>query len=294
MVPQDKFFALESFGKFDRTLSPGFNWAGFDLCGACIGFRSISSRVVQSYVRISTKTLDNVFVYVVVAIQHTVTADGARDALYKLDDLAEQLDSYVADVVRSSIPSLSLDACFEHKDEISEALEKRLKEEMKQFGLDVLKALVIDIQPDHSVVQSMNEINKQKRLRDASQMAAEASQIRVVCAAEASADAAQLQGEGIARQRRAIIDGIRDSITAGTEDMLSASEVSHLLLVTQYYETLRDIAAGSHDSTVFLDSSVGAVGDLVSQIRRGMPEGGAQRSPSQQDMVLQELKKLDM
>ncbi|CAE7274106.1 HIR3, partial [Symbiodinium pilosum] len=221
MVPQDRFFALERFGKFDRTLAPGLSWAGFDLCGACVAFRSISSRVVQSFIRVTTKTLDNVFVYVMVAVQHTVTAEGAQDALYKLEDVTEQLDSYVSDVVRSFVPTLSLDECFERKEEISMAAEEKLKAEMVQYGLTILKALVIDIQPDHSVVASMNEINKQKRLRDASQMAAEAHQVRVVRAAEAAADAAQLAGEGIARQRRAIIDGIRDSITFGTEDLWS-------------------------------------------------------------------------
>lgn len=296
VVPQDRFFALERFGKFDRTLAPGLSWAGFDLCGACVAFRSISSRVVQSFIRISTKTKDNVFVYVMVAVQHTVTAEGAQDALYKLEDVSEQLDSYVADVVRSFVPSLSLDECFERKEEISVAVEEKLKTEMIQFGLTILKALVTDIQPDHSVVASMNEINKQKRLRDASQMAAEAHQIKVVRAAEASADAAQLAGEGIARQRRAIIDGIRESITFGSEETLSANSVSHLLLVTQYYETLRDISSGSKSSTVFLDSSVSAIADLVAQIRRGMVEsnGGstASKKPMQQDMLISELEKI--
>eukprot|EP00439_Symbiodinium_sp_Y106_P072127 s1281_g13.t1 len=217
-------------------------------------------------------------------------------ALYKLEDVSEQLDSYVADVVRSFVPSLSLDECFERKEEISVAVEEKLKTEMIQFGLTILKALVTDIQPDHSVVASMNEINKQKRLRDASQMAAEAHQIKVVRAAEASADAAQLAGEGIARQRRAIIDGIRESITFGSEETLSANSVSHLLLVTQYYETLRDISSGSKSSTVFLDSSVSAIADLVAQIRRGMVEsnGGstASKKPMQQDMLISELEKI--
>merc|ERR1712050_592549 len=120
------------------------------------------------------------------------------------------------------------------------------------------------------VMDSMNEINKQKRLRDASIMAAEAEKIKVVKAAEASADAAQLQGEGIARQRRAIIEGLRDSITHGTEERLSTEKVSELLLVTQYFETLRDIAATSKAQTVFIPHSAGAVADVASQIRNGV------------------------
>merc|ERR1719336_1009303 len=121
----------------------------------------------------------------------------------------------------------------------------------------------------------MNEINKQKRLRDASIMAAEAEKIKVVKAAEASADAAQLQGESIARQRRAIIEGLRDSITHGTQEALSTDKVTELLLVTQYFETLRDIAATSKAQTVFIPHSAGAVADVASQIRNGVMQAGA-------------------
>merc|ERR1712174_148482 len=137
------------------------------------------------------------------------------------------------------------------------------------------KALVTELTPDRSVMESMNEINKQKRLRDASIMAAEAEKIKVVKAAEASADAAQLQGEGIARQRRAIVEGLRDSITHGTQESLSSDKISELLLITQYFETLRDIAAQSKAQTVFLPHSASAVSDVASQIRNGVMQAGA-------------------
>merc|ERR1719412_3214351 len=146
----------------------------------------------------------------------------------------------------------------------------KLTVEMGNYGFQIHKALVTELTPDQSVVQSMNEINKQKRLRDASIMAAEAEKIKVVKAAEASADAAQLQGEGIARQRRAIIEWLRDSITHGTKENLSTEKISELLLITQYFETLRDIAATSKAQTVFLPHSAGAVADVAGQIRNGI------------------------
>merc|ERR1719412_1310817 len=153
----------------------------------------------------------------------------------------------------------------------------KLTVEMGNYGFQIHKALVTELTPDSSVVQSMNEINKQKRLRDASIMAAEAEKIKIVKAAEASADAAQLQGEGIARQRRAIIDGLRDSITHGTQENLSTEKISELLLITQYFETLRDIAAQSRAQTVFLPHSASAVSDVASQIRTGVMQAGAGR-----------------
>merc|ERR1712187_477076 len=187
---------------------------------------------------------------------------------YKLTDVHVQIDAYVADVVRSQVPLMLLDEAFEKKDDVSNAIQEKLTHEMATYGFQIHKALVTELTPDSSVVQSMNEINKQKRLRDASIMAAEAEKIKVVKAAEASADAAQLQGEGIARQRRAIVEGLRDSITHGTQETLSTAKISELLLVTQYFETLRDIAATSKAQTVFIPHSVEPL--LMSLRRSGM------------------------
>ncbi|CAE8713922.1 unnamed protein product, partial [Polarella glacialis] len=283
-VPQDRYYAVETFGKFGKVLEPGLACVGFDLCGCCINFRAITSRVEQNLVFVSTKTKDNVFVQVKVAVQQSVMPEFIELAMYKLSDVNQQVDSYVADVVRSFVPHMTLDEAFEKKDDISDAVEKRLKTEMAAFGFCIRKALVTELVPNQDVVNSMNEINKQKRLRDAAIMAAEGEKIKVVKAAEASADAAQLQGEGIARQRRAIIDGLRDSITAGTGETMSTEKISELLLITQYFETLRDIAAQNKASAVFLPHGPGAVQDIASQIRNGILQGGAAAAPGQQRM----------
>mmetsp|Transcript_108136 Transcript_108136/g.323362 ORF Transcript_108136/g.323362 Transcript_108136/m.323362 type:complete len:299 (-) Transcript_108136:128-1024(-) len=274
-VPQDRYYAVERFGKFDKVLLPGLAVAGVDCCSVCISFRSITSRVEQNNVVVQTKTKDNVFVTAKVAVQQSVMPNKVEEAMYKLSDVHQQIDSYVSDVVRSQVPSLTLDEAFEKKDDISNAIQGKLVAEMAAFGFQIHKALVTELTPNAEVMQSMNEINKQKRLRDASIMAAEAEKIKIVKSAEAAADAAQLQGEGIARQRRAIIDGLRDSITHGTEEKLSTEKVSELLLITQYFETLRDIAANTKAQTVFLPHSAGAVADVAGQIRNGILQAGA-------------------
>merc|ERR1719384_913632 len=274
-VPQDKYFAVEKFGKYSHMLKPGLSFAGPDCCGCCVSFRSITSRVDQIMVQVHTKTKDNVFVTARVAVQQSVKPENTVDAMYKLSDVHAQIDSYVSDVVRSSVPRMSLDESFEKKDDISNAVQQKLTVEMATYGFQIHKALVTELAPNNEVVQSMNEINKQRRLRDAPIMAAEAEKVRVVKAAEASADAAQLQGEGIARQRRAIIEGLRDSITHGSSEVLTTEKISELLLVTQYFETLREIAATSKAQTVFIPHSAGAVADVPSQIRNGVMQAGA-------------------
>jgi len=279
-VPQDRWYAVEKFGRYHGMLSPGLSFAGPDCLGVCIQFRSITSRVEQILCSVSTKTQDNVFVTSQVAVQYSVSSDNVEAAMYKLTNVSTQIDSYVSDVVRSQVPQMTLDEAFEKKDDISNAIQDKLVKEMFSFGFVIHKSLVTELTPNAEVVQSMNEINKQRRLRDASIMAAEAEKIKVVKAAEAAADAAQLQGEGIARQRRAIIDGLRDSITAGSDETLSTQKVSELLLITQYFETLRDIAASSKAQVVFLPHSAGAVADVASQVRGGL----ASSAPAQAQM----------
>jgi len=217
-----------------------------------------------------------------VAVQQSVIPEAVEAAIYKLSDVNAQIDSFVSDVVRSHVPKMLLDEAFEKKDEISDAVQAQLQKNMAMYGFSIHKALVTELTPDAAVAQSMNEINKQKRLRDAATMAGDAEKIKVVKAAEAAADAAHLQGQGIARQRAAIIDGLKDSITRGTGEGLSSEKVSELLLITQYFETLRDIGATSRAQTIFIPHGAGSVADVASQIRNGVLQASA---PGQHNMA---------
>lgn len=269
-VPQDKYYAVEHFGKFQSILGPGLAWVGFDCCGLCYKFRAISKRVEQNECVIETKTKDNVFVTVHVAVQQMVVPEDAETAIYKLNDVGRQIDAYVADVVRAQVPLLTLDEAFERKDSISDAICDELRRHMAEYGFKIHRALVTEIKPDKEVVDSMNQINMQRRLRDAAIMAADAEKIRVVTAAEGAADAAHLQGEGIARQRAAIVKGLRESISDGTE-RIGSERITELLLISQYFETMRDIGASSKSQAIFIPQSpAGAISDIASQIRNGV------------------------
>merc|ERR1712176_1695561 len=226
-------------------------------------------RVEQNDVFVETKTKDNVFVLVKVSVQQQVIPEQAESAIYKLANVSAQIDSYVSDVIRSSVPKMNLDEAFEEKDKISSAVNDALTKSMHEYGFQIIKALVTELKPSQDVMNSMNEINKQKRLRDAAMMASEAEKIRVVKKAEADCEAARLQGEGIAKQREAIVDGLKRSVTSGTSEQLSTDKVAELLLITQYFETLKEIGANSKASSVFIPHNP-AVGDMASQIRNGI------------------------
>ncbi|CAK0833028.1 unnamed protein product [Prorocentrum cordatum] len=276
-VPQDKIYAVEFFGSFTKSIGSGLNFVGFDVMGCCITFRSITKRVEQNDVFVETKTKDNVFVLV----KGRRIPEQAESAMYKLANVSGQIDSYVSDVVRSSVPKMLLDEAFEEKDRISAAVNETLTRQMHEYGFQIIKALVTELKPSQEVMQSMNEINKQKRLRDAAMMAAEAEKIRVVKKAEADCEAARLQGEGIAKQREAIVEGLKRSVTSGTSEQLSSDKVSELLLITQYFETLKEVGANSKSNSVFIPHSPAAgVADISSQIRNGIMQG----SPGQMRM----------
>eukprot|EP00413_Alexandrium_margalefii_P004666 CAMPEP_0204514554 /NCGR_PEP_ID=MMETSP0661-20131031/2135_1 /ASSEMBLY_ACC=CAM_ASM_000606 /TAXON_ID=109239 /ORGANISM="Alexandrium margalefi, Strain AMGDE01CS-322" /LENGTH=320 /DNA_ID=CAMNT_0051519801 /DNA_START=142 /DNA_END=1104 /DNA_ORIENTATION=+ len=284
-VPQDRFFAVEHFGQFDKIIGPGLTYVGCDCCGVCIGLRSISRRVEQNECLVETKTKDNVFVLVRVAVQQSVIPEHAESALYKLADVNAQVDSYVADVVRSHVPKMALDEAFENKDSISEAIQEQLGKNMADYGFKIHKALVTELKPSMEVVNSMNEINRQKRLRDAAVMAAEAEKIKIVAKAEADADAARLQGEGTARQRAAIVEGLKTSIAGESDEKLSSERISELLLITQYFETLKEIGANARSQAIFIPHSPAeGVADIAAQIRNGVMQGKAAEPPKQAAM----------
>jgi regulator of protease activity HflC (stomatin/prohibitin superfamily) len=275
-VPQDKIYAVELFGSFTKVIGSGLNVVGCDVGGCCISFRSITKRVEQNDVFVETKTKDNVFVLVKVSVQQQVIPEQAESAIYKLANVGAQIDSYVSDVVRSCVPKMTLDEAFEEKDNISSAVNEALTKSMHEYGFQIIKALVTELKPSQDVMNSMNEINKQKRLRDAAMMASEAEKIRVVKKAEADCEAARLQGEGIAKQREAIVDGLKRSVTSGTSEQLSSDKVSELLLITQYFETLKEIGANSKSNSVFIPHSpADGVKDISAQIRNGIMQGGA-------------------
>jgi regulator of protease activity HflC (stomatin/prohibitin superfamily) len=281
-VPQDKIYAVEMFGSFSKVVGSGLNIVGVDCMGCCVSFRSITKRVEQNDVFVETKTKDNVFVLVKVSVQQQVIQDQAESAIYKLANVSAQIDSYVSDVVRSHVPKMNLDDAFENKDAISQAVQETLTKSMFEYGFQIIKALVTELKPSQDVMNSMNEINKQKRLRDAAMMASEAEKIRVVKKAEADCEAARLQGEGIAKQREAIVEGLKRSVTSGTNEQLGSDKISELLLITQYFETLKEIGANSKSNSVFIPHSpADGVRDISGQIRNGIMQGGA---PGQQRM----------
>ncbi|KAM0932445.1 putative Band 7 domain-containing protein [Dioscorea sansibarensis] len=269
-VDQSTVAIRETFGRFDDVLEPGCHFLPWCLGKQVAGYLSL--RVQQLDVRCETKTKDNVFVTVVASIQYRALADHASDAFYKLSNTREQIQSYVFDVIRASVPKLNLDDVFEQKNEIAKAVEEELEKAMAAYGFEIVQTLIVDIEPDEHVKRAMNEINAAARLRVAANEKAEAEKILQIKRAEGDAESKYLAGLGIARQRQAIVDGLRDSVLAFSVNVpgTTAKDVMDMVLVTQYFDTMKEIGASSKSNSVFIPHGPGAVKDIASQIREGL------------------------
>jgi regulator of protease activity HflC (stomatin/prohibitin superfamily) len=269
IVEQQKMFVIQRFGKFSRILHPGLN-IKFPLVETVAG--TVNLRIRQLDVRVETKTEDNVFVFVIVSVQYFVDPNGVYEAFYKLQNPEQQITSFVFDVVRARVPRLKLDDLFEKKDEIAIAVKDELTQVMNDFGYVILKALITDIEPDAKVKASMNEINAAQRMRIAAVEKGEAERILKVKAAEAEAQSKALQGKGIADQRRAIVEGLRESVSEFRESVpgTSAHDVMNLVLMTQYFDTLKEIGAASTTNTILIPHSPGNLSDISDQMRNAM------------------------
>jgi regulator of protease activity HflC (stomatin/prohibitin superfamily) len=271
-VKQQTRVIIERFGKYVRTATPGLN---FKIPYIESIVQRVSLRVQQLIVEVDTKTLDNVFVKLIVAVQFRVVEGSEADSYYKLQDHVEQIKSYVLDVVRAKVPRMNLDEVFEKKDDVGTAVKSELDVSMKIYGFEIPNALVTDVNPADNVKAAMNEIQTQRRLQDAASAKGEANKILVVKNAEAEAESKRLQGEGIAKQRRAIVDGLRESIAAFTDKIGSVNEheVLNLVLMTQYFDTLKEIGISAGSKVILTPHAPGGMTDMTEQLRAAIIQG---------------------
>jgi len=279
------FFAVETaelavisrFGKFLRIAQPGLNWK-VPFIDKLAGRMSL--RVNQIILTMETKTKDNVFVKIPISVQHRVRPEKVFDAFYKLANPKDQIKAYVEQVILGHVPGMTLDEVFASQSGIAAAVRKELDADMTDFGFEIVNVLVTDIVPDEKVKSAMNDINAAQRAQVAATARGEAEKILVVKKAEAEAESKALQGQGIANERRAIVEGLQSSIQQfhTVIGSVSTSEVMQLVLITQYFDTLKSIGDSDKTNTLFLSHTPGTVGDISTQILQSLT--GADKAKS--------------
>jgi regulator of protease activity HflC (stomatin/prohibitin superfamily) len=263
---------VQRLGKFARVAGPGLNWKTPFLEAVV---RRMSLKVQQFDLQVETKTQDNVFVQIPVSIQYKVIPESVEAAYYKLTDPVKQIESMVYNVVLGHVPKMKLDDTFLNQADIATDLRDNLDASMKEYGFSIVKVLISDIVPDPKVKAAMNDINAAQREREATVSRAETNKMLLVKQAEAEAESKRLQGEGIANQRKAIISGLKDSVEDFARAVAGSTpqDVMQLVLMTQYFDTLKDIAANDHSNTVLIPHTPNTLTDLFSQVRNAIITG---------------------
>ncbi|MFA7615057.1 MAG: SPFH domain-containing protein [Moheibacter sp.] len=263
IVKQQTAFVVERFGKFQSVRHAGFQLK-VPFVDRVAG--KLSLKVQQLDVVVETKTKDDVFVKLKVSVQYVVIKDKVYDAFYRLDNPYAQITSYVFDVVRAEVPKLRLDDVFEKKDDIAIAVKGELQDAMNDYGYDIIKTLVTDIDPDEQVKHAMNRINASEREKVAAQYEGDAQRILIVEKAKAEAESKRLQGQGIADQRREIARGLEDSVNVLNKVGINSQEASALIVVTQHYDTLQAMGTLNKSNLILLPNSPHAAGDMLNNM----------------------------
>src|SRR6516225_2867674 len=269
---------ITRFGRFLRTADAGLNWKT-PYIDTVAGI--VSLRVNQITLTMETKTRDNVFVTIPISVQNRVRPEKVYDAFYKLADPVAQIKSYVEQVILGHVPGMTLDEVFASQSSIAAAVKLELDADMSTFGYEIVNVLVTDIVPDAKVKAAMNDINAAQREQVAANARGEAEKILVVKKAEAESESKALQGRGIANQRKAIIEGLQSSIEEFQKavDGATPKDVMQLVLVTQYFDTIKSIGESDRTNTLFLTHSPGAVSDVGQQVLQSILAANPSQTP---------------
>ena len=263
IVKQQSAAVVERFGKFVSVRQSGLQ-IKIPIIDNVAG--RLSLRIQQLDVVVETKTKDDVFVKLKVSVQFKVIREKVYDAFYKLDNPADQITSFIFDVVRAEVPKLILDDVFLKKDDIAIAVKSELQDAMTEYGYQIIKTLVTDIDPDAQVKEAMNRINASEREKVAAQFEGEAQKILIVEKAKAEAESKRLQGQGIADQRREIARGLEDSVKVLNGVDINSQEASALIVVTQHYDTLQSVGAEANSNLILLPNSPQAGSEMLNNM----------------------------
>ncbi|WP_437396080.1 SPFH domain-containing protein [Flagellimonas lutimaris] len=263
IVKQQTAVAVERFGRFHSIRNSGLQMK-IPIVDRIAG--RLSLKIQQLDVIVETKTLDDVFVKLKVSVQYVVIREKVYEAFYQLEYPHDQITSYVFDVVRAEVPKMKLDDVFVKKDDIAIAVKAELQDAMLDYGFDIIKTLVTDIDPDSQVKAAMNRINASEREKIAAQFEGDAQRILIVEKAKAEAESKRLQGQGIADQRREIARGLEESVEVLNKVGINSQEASALIVVTQHYDTLQAIGEETDTNLILLPNSPQAGSDMLNNM----------------------------
>jgi len=276
-IPTGSIGVVQCFGKFQGYVEPGL--ACF--CPPFSSIETVSLAVDQIIGNTECKTRDNVTLTVITAVKYRINKKKVKQAVFEIVDPKSQIQAHIDDVLRSTLPSMDLDAAYEAKEQVTRSMMQAVKRAMEPHGYEITDILLTDLRPEKSVLDAMNAINAARRQREAAMEQGEAQKVLMVKAAEADAEAKFLAGQGIARMRKAVAEGFRDSMQSMSQGGLSPQDAMHMMITTQYIDTLKDYANSPNSSAIMVPHGPGAVKEIEAQVRDGFVSSTHLRPPQQ-------------
>jgi len=276
-VPTGSVGVVQCFGKFQGYVEPGLGC----FCPPFSSIMNVSLALRQSSGTTDCKTKDNVTLTICFAVQYKVNKKMVRQAVFEIVNPEAQIQAHIDDVLRSTLPSMDLDAAYEAKERVTRTIMQSVKAAMEPHGYEIVNILLTDLRPERSVLDAMNAINASRRQRQAAMEQGEAQKVLSVKAAEGDAESKYLQGQGIARMRKAMADGFKDSMQSMAQGGLSPHDAMHMMITTQYIDTLKDFANSPNSSAIMVPHGPGAVKDIEAQVRDGFVGSSHLRPPQQ-------------
>ena len=255
VVQQQNLYVIEFLGKFNRIIKPGLNVVIPILERVAFVLNLRTQNLDFSIVAITsdkvTITLDTALIYQVIENQ-------AYQVAYTLQNPVAVIKTTVENSIRAYVAQQTHEEILQKRDEITDYLINHLREQMLTWGYQIIGFQVKDVVLPSTITTAMSQVVASKRLQEAAQNEANAEYIKVVKAAEAQKQTRILQGEGLAGERKAIINGLAESIhelssTTGT----SSASVLNVVMLNQYIDMLRTIGRDENGNSkvVFLNSS---------------------------------------
>lgn len=206
---------------------------------------------------ISVKTKDNAFLKLPTKVLFMASSDreGAVKSHYELHEAEKQIKDYVFNCVRQTASGMDMEQLYTNREELKKQVDEALKAQFEHFGFVIANVLVDQPQPSKEVEDAFNKVIASKRLKEAAQNEADAAQVKLVGVAKAESQSKELQGQGIAKMRNAIAEGLAEAMKKIEAAGISPEETIAFLTETNRLDTIA--AAAAHGNMVIVDTKGG-------------------------------------